>query len=116
MGTFCETYGTTIENRVLEHLLENQDLDIAVGDMAKELDISRPKAYEVIKEFESKEFVVKSRVIGKTQLYKLNKDNIRVKIFLRNFDECLQLIIEEYSGNIPTISAPMNIGVAAKPV
>ena len=26
IGAFCETYGATIENRMLEHLLENQDL------------------------------------------------------------------------------------------
>ena len=65
IGAFCETYGATIENRMLEHLLENQDLDVAVGDMAKELDISRPKAYEVIDDFETKGYVIKSRVVGK---------------------------------------------------
>lgn len=112
-GAFCETYGITIENCILEYLLENQDLDIAIGDMAKELDVSKPKAYEVIKEFEEKEYIIKSRLVGKTQLYKLNKKNIRVKIFLRNFDECLQLVIEEHSNKSSTISAPMNIGVAS---
>ena len=112
-GAFCETYGATIENQVLEYLLENQDLDVAVGDMAKELDISRPKAYDVTENFENKEYLVKSRVVGKTQLYKLNKANIRVKIFLRNFDECLQLVIDEHSGKRPTVNAPMSIGVAS---
>ena len=59
IGAFCETYGATIENQVLEYLLENQDLDVAVGDMAKELDISRPKAYDVTENFENKEYLVK---------------------------------------------------------
>ena len=95
-GVFCETYGYTIENRVLEYLLENQDLDFSVGDMAKNLRISRPKAYEVVKRFEEKGYVNKSRIIGKTQLYILNKENKRVKLFLRDFKECLKLIIEEY--------------------
>ncbi len=112
-GAFCETYGATIENGVLEYLLENQDLDIAIGDMAKELNISKPKAYEIIKEFEKKDYIIKTRIVGKTQLYKLNKKNIRVKIFLRNFDECLQLVIEEHSNKSSTISAPMNIGIAS---
>lgn len=116
LGAFCETYGATIENQVLEYLLENQDLDVAVGDMAKELDISRPKAYDVTEDFEKKGYLVKSRIVGKTQLYKLNKANIRVKIFLRNFDECLQLVIDEHSGKRPMINAPMSIGIAsAKP-
>ena len=42
-----------------------------------------------IKEFEEKEYLKKSRIIGKTQLYLLNKGNKRVKLFLRNFKECL---------------------------
>lgn len=113
VGSFCETYGTTIENRVLEYLLENQDLDTAVGDMAKEVGISRPKAYEVVEEFERNGYVIKSRVVGKTQLYKLNKSNIRIQIFLRNFEECLQLIVEEQQGNKLLVSAPMNFGMAS---
>ncbi len=112
-GAFCETYGITIENGILEYLLENQDLDFAIGDMAEELDISRPKAYEVMKDFEEKGYVMKSRIVGKTQLYKLNKDNIRVRIFLRNFEECLRLVIQENSEISPMVIAPMNFGLAS---
>ena len=110
-GAFCETYGLTIENRALEYLLENQDLDIAVGDMAKEIGISRPKAYKVIEEFEKKAYLLKTRIVGKTQLYKLNKNNIRVNIFLRNFEECLRLVIEEHSGKKSRINGPINVGL-----
>ena len=97
MGAFCETYGNTIHNRILEYVLENAEIDFAVGDMAKELGISKPKTYEVIKYFEEKEYIKKSRIVGKTQLYKLNKDNNRVKLFLSDFKECLRLIADEYS-------------------
>ena len=38
VGAFCEVYGVTIRNRVIEYLLENQDIDFAIGDMAKEID------------------------------------------------------------------------------
>ena len=96
-GAFCETYGNTTANRFLEYLLENQDLDIAIGDAAKEMGISRPKAYQIAEEFEKKSFIKKSRVIGKTQLYKLNKESKRVKLFLRDFKECLRLMVEEKS-------------------
>lgn len=96
-GAFCKTYGQTIDNLILEYLLENKGLDFAVGDMAKELEISKPKAYEVIKDFENKGYIKKSRIIGKTQLYILNKDNRRVQLFLRDFNECLKIIVEEYS-------------------
>ena len=96
-GAFCQIYGDTLQNCVLEYMLENQELDFAVGDMAKELGISKPKAYEIVGYFERKDYVKKSRVVGKTQLYALNKENQRVKLFLRDFKECLKLIAEEYS-------------------
>ena len=96
IGVFCETYGNTINNRILEYLLENQGLDFAVGDMAKELRISKPKAYKAIEEFEKKRYVKKSRIVGKTQLYILNVEDKRVKLFLKDFKECLRLVAEEY--------------------
>ncbi len=97
IGAFCETYGNTIPNRILEYLMENEDLDFAVGDMAKELQISKPKAYEIIGDFEKKGYVKKSRIVSKTQLYILNKENIRVKLFLKDFKECLRIVAEEQS-------------------
>ena len=112
IGAFCETYGNTIKNRILEYVLENQDLDFAVGDMAKEIGISRPKAYQVIKDFEKREYIKKSRIVGKTQLYILNKANKRVKLFLRNFKDCLKLIAEEYGEKNTNISSASNVGVA----
>jgi len=96
-GAFCELYGKTIRNLIIEYLLENKGLDFAVGDMANELNISRPKAYELIKEFEKDKLVEKSRIVSGTQLYKLNEVNRRVKQLLKNFKECLKLILEEQS-------------------
>lgn len=96
VGVFCETYGNTISNQILEYILENKDIDFAIGDMVKETGISKPKAYEVIKEFEKKGYVRKSRIIGKTQLYLLNKESKRVKLFLKDFRECLKIVVDEY--------------------
>src|SRR3989338_8698025 len=96
IGKFCEVYGDTIPNMIWEYLLENKDLDFAVSDMAELINISKPKAYEIIDEFQEKCYIKKSRLIGRTQLYILNKDNNVVKIFLRNFNECLNLVIDEY--------------------
>lgn len=109
-GAFCETYGGTITNRILEYLMETEDLDFAVGDMAKELEISKPKAYEVISEFEKKRYVNKTRIIGKTQLYKLNKENLRVKLFLKDFKECLRIVAEEHSEENDYVLAKVFLG------
>jgi len=96
-GAFCEAYGLNSRNLVLEYLFENSELDFAVSDMAREVGLSKPKAYEIIAGFEKKGFVRKTRIIGKTQLYLLNKKNSMVLMLLKNFRECLRLIADEYS-------------------
>ena len=116
IGVFCEIYGNTIENRILEYLLENSGLDFAIGDVARELSISRPKTYQVIKTFEKDKRVKKSRIVGKTQLYILNKSNLRVKLFLRNFKECLKIVAEEYTNKNINLTVVQSGVVSSKTV
>lgn len=97
MGAFCDTYGKNLQNSVLEFTLENQDIDFAVSDITNELRISKPKAYEIIRLFETKGYVIPSRIVGKTQLFRLNKENKRVQLFMQNFRDCLKLVVEENS-------------------
>lgn len=94
-GVFCEVYGKSMHNLVLEYLLENQGLDFAIGDMAKEVKISRPKAYSVVKELLKKKYIRKSRIVGKTQLYLLDKNNKIVKLLIKDFKECLRIMYED---------------------
>ena len=113
IGAFSEIYGRTMKNRILEYFLENQDLDNAIGDTARELKIIRPKVYEVMKIFEKKGYVKKSRIVGKTQLYLLNKDNRRVKLFLKNFMDCLKIVAEEHGENRQFINTGRSVGMAS---
>ncbi len=96
VGIFCEVYGDTLQNRIWEFILVFESGDFAVCDAAWDAGISRPKAYEIMAEFEKKGYVKKSRIIGRTQLYKLNRENPIVRIHLRNFRECLKMVIEEH--------------------
>lgn len=95
-GVFCQVYGKNLRNLVIEYLLENRRLDFAVGDMAEELKISRPKAYEIVKELGKEGFVKKSRIVAGTQLYLVNEKDKKVKLLLNNFKECIKLVLEEY--------------------
>ena len=97
IGHYCKIYGNNTTNRVIEYFLECEYTMVAIGDMAKDIGISRPKAYQIVDEFLKKGYVVKDRVIGKTQLYRINKENSIVKIFIRNFNECLNMVANEYS-------------------
>ncbi|MBW2967435.1 hypothetical protein KY362_03030 [Candidatus Woesearchaeota archaeon] len=94
-GVFCEVYGKTLRNRFLEYLLEMGDLDFAVGDMAQEIGVSRPKAYDIMKLLEQEGYVRKARTVSGTQLYVLNKKDGKVKLLLKSFKECLKLVIAE---------------------
>lgn len=95
MGAYCKVYGDTIENRVLEEFLTFRDAGVTVAEIVEGVGISKPKAYDVVYNFLKKGYILKYKVIGKTQLYTLNKDHKLVKIFRRNFNECLKLALEE---------------------
>ncbi|MBS3119422.1 hypothetical protein J4475_01210 [Candidatus Woesearchaeota archaeon] len=104
-GAFCELYGKSLRNRALEYVLELNRLDFAVGDLAREIGISRPKAYQIIGELEKEELVRKSRIVGGTQLYVLNETDGRVKILRKAFRECLKSVMEYHEAGKIALSA-----------
>lgn len=95
-GAFCELYGKTLRNRVIEYMLEMGSLDFAVSDVLKEVSISKPKMYDIIREMEEQGLVKKTRVVAGTQLYALNKDKNEVKLLQRAFKECLKMVAEKH--------------------
>ena len=104
-GAFCNLYGKTLRNSVLEYMLEMDNLDFAVGDVAAELSISRPKMYQIIKHLEKENIDKKTRTVAGTQLYSLNTSSKPVKLLKKSFKECLKLIIGSHSEKIPIKSS-----------
>jgi len=96
-GIFCELYGSTLRNKVLEYMLEMSGLDFSAGDIAKELDISRPKLYQIIAELEKQKLVKKTRIVSGTQLYALDSNKAEVKLLKKSFEHCLKIAAEEHS-------------------
>lgn len=94
-GAFCEVHGDSIPNRVLEYAMENAAIDFSVGELAAEVAISRPKAYEVVADFLARGYLRKTRSIAATQLYTLDSAHPRVKHFLATFEACLELVARE---------------------
>lgn len=93
---FCEVFGFTTENKVLGEILVMRNVDIAISDMAEDIGISKPKAYEIMARFEKRGIVKKTRIIGKTQLYALNKEHPHSKILMRSFKDCLRMAVDGY--------------------
>jgi len=93
-GVFCRVYGDSLRNKVLEYMLEFGELDFATGDIARELQISRPKVYQIIDQLESENILMRSRIVSGTQLYSLNNNLNLVKLLKKSFRECLKVMIE----------------------
>ncbi|GEM_PF-4281441 len=105
--------GKSIRNRVIEHLLTLRNLEFAVGNVAKEIGISRPSAYAILKELERKGMVKKTRIIAGTQLHALNTSKAEVQQLLRDFKECLKRVIDGQAGSSPRASIISDAGMAA---
>jgi len=94
-GVFCEIMGTTPRNQMIEEIWTIQGSDFCATDLANDLEISKPTVYDFLRELESKDMIRPSRVIGKTQLYKVNKDNYKMKAMLKAVWECMGIVFYE---------------------
>lgn len=91
-GVFCEIYGTTPRNRILEFFLEGRELDFGIGDVAAEIEMNRATCYNTMKELLEEGLIIPTRKIGKTQLYKINIVKAEVKILVQAFNLALGLM------------------------
>lgn len=93
MGTkslFIEFMGDSPTIRVLDYLLTERDLDFSITDMAKNAGIGRSTLYRIWDNLVKNKIIIPTRIIGKAKLYKLNKDNIKIKKLIE-IDDALVL-------------------------
>ena len=75
--------GDTIENKVIDFLIEGIGIDYSKKDIANNCDISRSTLYKILPNLVKSKLVKATRVIGRSQLYSLNTENDRVKALLK---------------------------------
>ncbi len=95
-GDFCEIFGITPRNRILEHFLTCDILEFSIGDVAEETELNRATAYNVMEELVKEGYIIPTRKSSGAQLYKLNKEKYEVKILLKAFSMILKKILDEY--------------------
>ena len=100
IGEFARVFGATPRNRILEFFLALRTLDYAIGDVARECSLNRATTYNTMAELAHEGIVVPSRVVGRTQLYKLNMAKDTVKKLLEVFDLLLAKVADEYSDEL----------------
>ncbi|MAG91963.1 hypothetical protein CMO83_04775 [Candidatus Woesearchaeota archaeon] len=89
---FIEFMGESPTIRVLDYLLTERDLDFSITDMAKNAGIGRSTLYRVWDDLVKNKIITPTRVIGRAKLYKLNKNNIKIKKLIEIDDA---LILED---------------------
>ena len=82
-SAFLEYFGDTPKLRFLNFLIGNHFFDFNMTDMAKESNISYNSLISFFNEFLEKGIIVKTRRVGKSDMYKLNLDNPIAKRFLQ---------------------------------
>ena len=76
---FIEFMGDSPVIRILDYLLTERDLDFSITDMAKNAGIGRTTLYRIWDSLIKNNIIVPTRIIGKAKLYKLNKENFKIK-------------------------------------
>ena len=93
---FVETFGDSPHIRTLDFFLTFSEFDYSKSLMASELGISRVTMEPIWNRLIKSGFLKKIRVIGRAEMYSLNKSNPRVKELLDlNFKFCSSAADEE---------------------
>jgi len=82
-SVLLEVIGDTIENRIIDFLIEGRGLDYTKKDVADGCKISRPTLYKVFPKLVKEGTIKPTRMIGRVQLYALNAENEKVKALLK---------------------------------
>ncbi len=94
-GVFCEVFGRSPRNHIIEFFLEMRNTDYGIADVAKLLKINRATTYNTARDLIKQKILAPKRIIGKTQTYVLNKEDPRVKALIKTFDNLLRNVAEQ---------------------
>ena len=82
-SALLEYFGDTPKLRFFNFLIGNHFFDFNMTDMAKEAKISYNSLISFFQEFLDKGIIIKTRRVGKSDMYKLNTDNPISRNFLK---------------------------------
>ena len=77
---FVETFGETPAVKVLDFFLNFDSFDYSKSQVAEETSVSRITLNKIWKELIKQKIIVKTRSIGRADMYKLDKENPRVRV------------------------------------
>lgn len=81
-SAYLELFGESPVNKVIDFLVVFDQFDYSMADIAEKADVGYSTLKELIPKLEKKKIIVKTRVSGKSNMHKINKDNPAVKRFI----------------------------------
>ncbi|MCK4634354.1 MAG: hypothetical protein KAT37_00595 [Candidatus Aenigmarchaeota archaeon] len=79
---FIETFGNSPLIKTMDFFLTFQEFDYSKTQVSDETGVSRITMDKIWKKLKEKKIIVKTREIGRAEMYKLNTNNPRVKILI----------------------------------
>ena len=79
-GVLAEMLGASPYIRVLEFFLTNDWFDVSKSHVAAATEVSRATVDSIWEDLISENLIVKTRTVGRAELYQLNKQNPATKI------------------------------------
>lgn len=81
-SAFMRTFGESPLIKVLDFFLTFQNFDYSKSQAADEVGISRITIENIWKKLIQERIIIKTRIIGRAELYKLNKESAKVKALI----------------------------------
>lgn len=97
---FVETFGETPAVKVLDFFLTFDNFDYSKSQVSEETGVSRITLDKLWKELINQKIIIKTRAIGRADMYKLNKENSRVKVLQELSLKLASAFAEEEIGKI----------------
>lgn len=87
--------GDSMENVILDFLIGGIGMDYSKKDISDGCNISRPTIYKVLPQMLKEGTIKKTRTLGRSALYTLNKDSKKVQYLLKLEEILLKVSFEE---------------------
>ena len=86
---FREFIGDNPTTRILEFLIEGKNFDYSLTDIANNSGVSWRTVHRIFPRFIKNNIVIKTRAVGRAQLYRINEKNESVKKLIELFNRLL---------------------------
>lgn len=94
-SVFIKTFGDSPTNKILDFLIVFDKFDYSMMDIAEKANVGYSTLKLILPKLIKQKIVVKTRISGKSPMYKINKENMICKRFIEFYWDITNKIIEE---------------------